>query len=221
MFRLGMNLEFAVRNRSRESAFDAALPDHEPAIPVEHDTREARRARVPYIEVPDESRAHGTNASRGDPILASDLPGGSNSLHDDRRSIPLAAFEPLLKVRSAKFVSLQKGAGAEQADAWRGKIEDWMDGCDDFIDTAALVSNLDLVIASTPRWYILRARWASRCGCSNRTGSDWRWGLESEHSAWYPSMRIFRQSDALSWRHVIDQVSAAFIDFVPAKATDS
>jgi ADP-heptose:LPS heptosyltransferase len=51
----------------------------------------------------------------------------------------------------------------------------------------------------------------------NRYGSDWRWGLESAHSPWYPSVRIFRQREARDWHHVIEQVSDALIDFVPAR----
>ncbi len=79
-----------------------------------------------------------------------------------------------------------------------------MDGCDDFLDTAALVSNLDLVISIDTAVVHLAGALGKPVWLLNRAGSDWRWGLESEHSAWYPSMRIFRQSDAPSWRHVID-----------------
>jgi len=41
----------------------------------------------------------------------------------------------------------------------------------------------------------------------NRFGSEWRWGLASDRSPWYPSMRQFRQQERSSWADVIARVA--------------
>jgi tetratricopeptide (TPR) repeat protein len=183
-----------------------------------HMTPESTPCRVPYVSVPEELSE--TWNKRLSPAIHPRIGlawAGSNSLHDDRRSISLATFRPLLKAGAAQFISLQKGAGAEQAGAWQGEIEDWMDDCDDFLDTAALISSLDLVISIDTAVVHLAGALGKPVWLLNRYGSDWRWGLESAHSPWYPSVRIFRQREARDWHHVIEQVSDALIDFVPAR----
>ncbi|MEO8345860.1 MAG: tetratricopeptide repeat protein [Betaproteobacteria bacterium] len=139
---------------------------------------------------------------------------GSRTLRDDaRRSISLSTFAPLIKWEGARFVSLQKGDGAEQVGAWMSQIENWMDECDDFMDTAALVQNLDLVIAVDSAVAHLAGALGKPVWLLNRYRSEWRWGLESDRSPWYPSMRIFRQTEAASWDDVIANVADELIRF--------
>ena len=38
--------------------------------------------------------------------------------------------------------------------------------------------------------------------------ADWRWGLESKTTPWYPSMRLFRQDASRRWEPVVAQVAA-------------
>ena len=177
---------------------------------------------VPYIEVPDELanawRERLSSPAKWNVGLAW---AGSNSLHDDRRSIPLTAFEPVIKSTAVQLVSLQKGDGVEQVGAWRGQIEDWMDDCDDFLDTAALVGNLDLVISIDSAIAHLAGALGKPVWLLNRYGSDWRWGLESERCPWYPSMRIFRQRRATGWDGVFAQVADALAHFQPSRALRS
>jgi len=133
---------------------------------------------------------------------------GSNTLRDDaRRSIALAAFKPVMGTEGLQFISLQKEGGAEQLHEWQGQIADWMSDCDDFLDTAALIDNLDLVISVDSAIVHLAGALGKPVWLLNRFGSEWRWGLESESSPWYPSLRIFRQREAKSWERVIAQVA--------------
>ena len=111
------------------------------------------------------------------------------------------------------MISLQKGDGAEHVGAWQGHIEDWMDDCDDFMDTAALVNNLDLVISVDTAIVHLAGALGKPIWLLNRYGSEWRWGLESERSPWYPSMRIFRQREATGWDCVMAQVADELAEF--------
>ena len=139
---------------------------------------------------------------------------GRKTLRDDaKRSIPLSAFEPLIRSEGAQLISLQKGEGAEQVEEWRGQIEDWMGDCHDFMDTAALISNLDLVISVDSAIAHLAGALGKPVWLLNRSGSEWRWGLESESSPWYPSMRIFRQRKEESWERVIAHVANEFAAF--------
>ena len=112
-----------------------------------------------------------------------------------------------------QLISLQKEDGAEQVGAWRGQIENWMDDCHDFMDTAALVQNLDLVIAVDSAVAHLAGALGKPVWLLNRFRSEWRWGLESERTPWYPSMRIFRQGEDTSWDRVIAQVADELAKF--------
>jgi ADP-heptose:LPS heptosyltransferase len=38
---------------------------------------------------------------------------------------------------------------------------------------------------------------------------EWRWGLTGERTAWYPTMRIFRQNSTGDWKSVVEAVKAA------------
>ncbi len=64
-------------------------------------------------------------------------------------------------------------------DAWRGHIEDWMDDCLDFMDSAALIQNLDLVIAIDSAVAHLAGALGKPVWLLNRFGREWRWGLTS------------------------------------------
>jgi len=106
------------------------------------------------------------------------------------------------------LISLQKGEAAGELQAWRGDIEDWMDACEDFMDTAALVENLDLVISVDTAIAHLAGALGKPVWLLNRFESEWRWGLEREDTPWYPTMRIFRQSEHDTWVGVIERISA-------------
>jgi tetratricopeptide (TPR) repeat protein len=166
-------------------------------------------AGVPYLDIPPQlsRKWQGRLLSVMKPRVGLAW-AGSRTLRDDaRRSIPLSSFEPILTSDAINFVSLQKGDGAEEVGRWRGWVEDWMDACDDFLDTAALVNNLDLVITVDTAVAHLAGALGKPVWLLNRCGSEWRWGLDSERSPWYPSMRIFRQTEAASWDGLIARVA--------------
>jgi tetratricopeptide (TPR) repeat protein len=171
--------------------------------------------RVPYLTIPDElGDAWKARLSSITTMKVGLAWAGSKTLRDDaKRNIPLSAFEAAIRCGSAQVISLQKGEGAEQVGEWRGQIEDWMDDCHDFMDTAALVDNLDIVISVDSAMVHLAGALGKPVWLLNRYGSEWRWGLESERSPWYPSMRIFRQREAESWDRVIAHVANELTKF--------
>ncbi|HUT09034.1 MAG TPA: FkbM family methyltransferase [Thermoguttaceae bacterium] len=129
------------------------------------------------------------------------------------RSVPLAEFAPLGKLSGIRLLSLQKGAGVEQLDALAGCLDvvDWGDRLDrdsgPFMDTAAILKNLDLVITpdmalahvagalGVPVWLVLSYV------------PHWPWQLEREDTPWYPTMRLFRQPEMDDWPSVFRRIA--------------
>ncbi len=124
---------------------------------------------------------------------------------DQKRSIALAKFEPLARLPGIQLFSLQKGYGSEQLAEWQDRwhIIDLGSKLGDFMDTAAAMMNLDLIITAdtapahlagalgVPVWNLLY------------TAACWRWLRERADSPWYPTMRLFRQKRLGDWDEVI------------------
>ncbi len=125
---------------------------------------------------------------------------------DKSRSFALSNFEPLARLQGAQLFSLQKGYGREQLPACQSRfgIVDLSDRLGDFMDTAAAMMNLDLIISleSAP------AHLAGALGRSVWTvlpyAGCWRWLQNRDDSPWYPTMRLFRQSTPGNWGEVFD-----------------
>ncbi len=138
---------------------------------------------------------------------------------DRRRSIPLVALSPLLSMPDVTFVSLQKGGPAQQVDALPRRLRplDMMDRVSDFADTAGLVANLDLVISADTSVAHLAGAMAKPVWILSRLDGCWRWLLDRDDSPWYPTARLFRQTEPGNWDTVIAQVTAALGEFVKTR----
>jgi hypothetical protein len=77
----------------------------------------------------------------------------------------------------------------------------------DFADTAAVIENLDLIISVDTSTAHLAAAMGKPVWLLNRYDSCWRWKMQGERSAWYASMRLYRQDDTRSWLPVLEQVA--------------
>lgn len=134
---------------------------------------------------------------------------GSPTYRGDRfRSIPLACFAPLAAVRGARLFSLQKGPGIEQISALRNafSIVDLGSHIDDesgpFMDTAAIMKSLDLVVSSDTAAAHLAGALDVPVWVALRLSPDWRWLTRRADSPWYPGARLFRQTAFGDWREV-------------------
>ncbi|MEI9982881.1 MAG: tetratricopeptide repeat protein [Aliidongia sp.] len=127
---------------------------------------------------------------------------------DARRSVPLAQLAPLLSVEGVRFVSLQKDRRPGEVPAEWGLL-DLMNEVEDFADTAALVAELDLVIAVDTSVLHLAGAMGKPVWLLNRANGCWRWLEGRDDSPWYPSMRIFHQPRQSDWASVIDHVLTA------------
>ena len=127
---------------------------------------------------------------------------------DKQRSMALAQMRPLLDTPGTAFYSLQLGEAAQQAAA-NAKLIDLTGELRDFHDTAALIANLDLVIAVDTAVAHLAGALGKPVWLLNRYHTCWRWLRERVDSPWYPSMRIFRQPQPGDWHSVIGAACAA------------
>jgi tetratricopeptide (TPR) repeat protein len=141
---------------------------------------------------------------------------------DNERSLQLASFASLAGIPGVKLVSLQKGDGCEQiADVGFDVIQpgDDFDGtAGAFMDTAALMKNLDLVITSDTAVPHLAGALGVPVWVTLPFLPDWRWLLEREDSPWYPSMRLFRQPAIGDWETPLTNIAAALQKLVPNTA---
>jgi tetratricopeptide (TPR) repeat protein len=127
---------------------------------------------------------------------------------DSRRSIPLATYSPLASIPNVSFVSLQKGAPSAEARVPPEAmiLHDWTDELLDFLDTAALIDGLDLVISVDTAVAHLAGALGKPVWVLNRSNTCWRWLLDRTDSPWYPSLRLFRQHEMGNWSSVIEEV---------------
>ncbi len=135
---------------------------------------------------------------------------GSPSLRDNgKRNVSPALFGPVVEVAGATFISLQKGDAALDPRANPVLLREFIEESADFLDTAAILQQLDLVISVDTAV----AHLAGVVGCEvwllNRAHGDWRWEDAGNRSHWYPSMRVFRQGIAMDWTEVATQVVKA------------
>jgi Flp pilus assembly protein TadD len=137
--------------------------------------------------------------------------GSVSNPENERRVIPLTQFEPVARLAGVSLFSMQKGAGSEQLEAVRGTwpITDLGPRLDDFVDTAAVMKNLDLVITCDTAVAHLAGALAVPVWVALPFLPDWRWLIGREDSPWYPTMRLFRQTVAGDWTGVFGRIAAA------------
>jgi ADP-heptose:LPS heptosyltransferase len=127
------------------------------------------------------------------------------------RSLPLEAFAPLASLTGISLLSLQKGPGSEQLDAcsFRDRLvscQSQVDAAWDFVETAAILANCDLVITSDTAVAHLAGGMGRRTWLLLKNVPEWRWGLTGDTTFWYDSMRLFRQTRRGDWTAVIARV---------------
>lgn len=134
---------------------------------------------------------------------------------DSRRSFPLAAFDQAAKLPGLRLIRLQHGPGSEQIERLDGrfKVEDLLGREEksdwDFLDSAALIENLDLVVTADSAIGHLAGALGVPVWVALPYASEWRWLRDREDSPWYPTMRLFRQRRAGDWDEVFARISEA------------
>jgi hypothetical protein len=115
---------------------------------------------------------------------------------------------PLWDIPGVRWYSLQ--VGERRADlnaAPPGMIEDLSPVLDDFAETAAAISQLDLVLSVDTSV----AHLSGAIGCPTWVmlcfAAEWRWLTERQDSPWYPSAQLFRQAELDDWGSVINSIA--------------
>ncbi|MGH8658403.1 MAG: glycosyltransferase family 9 protein, partial [Gammaproteobacteria bacterium] len=126
-------------------------------------------------------------------------------------SCPLAAFLPLLRLPDIAFYSLQKGERSKDLSQLPANcaVYDLAYLIDDYGDTALLLDALDLLITVDTAVAHLAGALGKPVWLLLAEVPDWRWGLEGETTPWYPSLRLFRQTQRGDWEAVIARVAEA------------
>lgn len=139
---------------------------------------------------------------------------GNPDFHADHyRSVPLRHFAPLASIGGVSLVSLQFGFGSEQlVDVpFADSVHRLPGGIDQsggaFMDTAAIMRNLDLVITVDTATAHLAAALGRPVWVVLGRVPDWRWWTEGDRSVWYPTMRLFRQSRMGRWDDLFDSLA--------------
>jgi tetratricopeptide (TPR) repeat protein len=144
--------------------------------------------------------------------------GNPKHKNDRNRSIPLRMFSSILDA-DAVFVGLQKDPRPDDAAVLRERTDiiDLSAHLTDFSETAALVSCLDLVITVDTSV----AHLAGALGCPTWIllphTPDWRWLLNRDDSPWYPTIRLFRQTETRDYASVLDRVKIELRKLVSAE----
>jgi tetratricopeptide (TPR) repeat protein len=146
--------------------------------------------------------------------------GNRKSSIDPGRSFPLALYYAISQIPNVRLISLQKNDGLEQlldipADMRVEILEDSFDaGENSFLDSAAVIRNLDLVI--TPDTAI--AHLSGALGCPTwialKHVPDWRWMLEGRASPWYPTVSLFRQETKDNWEEPFARIHAELLNLI-------
>jgi len=169
-------------------------------------------ARVPYLRPPERSMAlrAGIGSAPGFPRIGIAWSGDPLHHNDSNRSIPFERFKQFVDGSGFRFVSLQKEVRVADLAALTATpaVGNLADRIGDFADTAALIEELDLVIAVDTSVAHLAGAMGKPVWLLLPFAPDWRWMLDRSDSPWYPTMRIFRQPRAGDWESVFAEVKA-------------
>jgi len=140
---------------------------------------------------------------------------------DIGRSFALRYLEPLSKIANIRLISLQKDVG-ELAELPAGRTVEMFSeldiGPDAFIDTAAALENLNLVITSDTAIAHLAGALGRPTWVALKYSPEWRWLLDRPDSPWYPTMKLFRQRSYGDWTGVFSAMESELAALVREKA---
>ncbi len=148
---------------------------------------------VPYLQIP---VSHVSSTRTGRLNVGLCWAGGA---YDPRRAVPRQELAPLADVREVNWFQLQRDSPVDGLLPFMNLAEQSMD----LLATAALISQLDLVITVDTMVAHLAGALAKPVWTLLHFDSDWRWFEGRADSPWYPTMRLFRQTKRSEWSDVV------------------
>jgi hypothetical protein len=131
---------------------------------------------------------------------------------DANRSIPIKAFSPVAALPEIQLISLQQGEAAKEItrQSWGSNVLSLGNDIDTdcaFVDSAAILSSVDLLITSDTAMAHLGGALGVETWLALAFVPDWRWGLSGTATHWYPSMTLYRQTQHGDWADVFERMT--------------
>ena len=184
---------------------------------------------APYIKTPDSLVTTWKErlSSECRPIIGINWQGNPDHEKSNSagRSLPLESFAPVANLDDATLLSLQKGFGSEQLETCTFKqnfvgCQDQINDTWDFLETAAIIANCDLIITSDTSVAHLAGGMGKTTWLLLKNVPEWRWGLKGDTTFWYPSMRLFRQKERGNWNEVMERVTKEVHEYFGGCSTE-
>ena len=183
---------------------------------------------TPYIKAPDSLiKKWGERlSSEQRPIIGINWQG--NPDHEKStssgRSLRLETFAPIGNIEEISLLSLQKCFGSEQLDQCSFKdrfvqCQDQINETWNFLETAAIIANYDLVITSDTSVAHLAGGMGQATWILLKQIPEWRWAIYGETTFWYPSARLFRQTEPGNWHAVTERVATSLTKLIAIPTT--
>ncbi len=141
--------------------------------------------------------------------------GNPDRPRDELRSVPLNRFAPLMSVPGTEWFGLQVGPGEDQVPSFNapGSFAHLgprlRSGPDKFINDAAVMEHLDLVISVDTSVAHLAGAMGKSVWILLAREADWRWMLNRQDTPWYPTARLFRQTVSGDWEAPLSAMASA------------
>nr|WP_320147917.1 tetratricopeptide repeat protein [uncultured Anaeromusa sp.] len=181
-----------------------------------HTKEETIPAQVPYLYASKERstawRDRLAHATEGKKLRVGVVwAGNPKHKNDANRSVAIQAFQELFALQDIAWVSLQAGTRAQEVQQTVSPVWDVSAELTDFTETAALITNLDLVLAADTAVAHLAGAMGKETWVLIPHIAEWRWQLKREDTPWYPTMRLFRQQQPGDWLEVLGRVKAELL----------
>lgn len=175
------------------------------------DTLDSVPSRTPYLVLPAAYRKKWRGSLGGQSKRKMGIAWSGRIQPGETRSAPLAALEPLFALPGIDWIVLQPSLTVEERAALaahpRSRFIQTLEGkLDNFADTAAIVDRLDGVVSIDTSLAHLTGALGKPLWVMLPFVADWRWGIDTPSSAWYPKAHLVRQSRAGDWDGVIQRV---------------
>ena len=172
-------------------------------------TLETIPANIPYLKADNVKNKHWQEklGKQTKPRIGLVWSGSTKHKNDHNRSLKLQQLSSLLKL-PFEFHSLQKDIrdGDKKTLKAYKNIDQHHKDLDDFSDTAALVNQMDLIISVDTSVAHLAGALGKKVWILLPFIVDFRWLLDRDDSPWYPTAKLFRQSQIGDWNSVIQQL---------------
>jgi len=171
------------------------------SLPAKFGTRvDTIPQNIPYFTAePDRVARWGERIGQHGFRIGINWQGNPSGKIDEGRSAPLAQFLRFADVPGVRIVSMQKNHGLDQLNDVPAHIkvellgDDFDTGKDAFLDTLAVLANLDLVVTTDTSLAHVTGGFGMQTFVALKEHPDWRWLLDRDDSPWYPHHRLFRQ----------------------------